>query len=186
MLEKEEPRDERPHTPSTISSTSPRHFEELEEDGKENDAKISSSETIKAEELDQKKEDLENKKPSEPEKVKPADVNAADQTPEAVSKPTSALKPLQPSAVGKRVPQFYIPMGRSTLTAAELSAKMEKIQDQILEALAAPPSPPLKKSGEDGGSETSKTAELEPVSTEKPTVNTAIPFSRFGIVTKVC
>lgn len=132
--------------------------------------------------MEKKKQNEENRKPDTAEEAPPNQVTVdkvINRTPSGdTATPATALKSLRPS---KRVPQFYIPMGRSTLTAGELSAQMEKIQAQILEALAAPAQ---KKPGE-GESSDAKSAENEPVSTEKPTVDTPVPFARFGIVTKV-
>lgn len=177
------PKEEDLYTPSALSSTSLHHFEELEEGSKENVSKISPTETPTK--VEEKKEDLENKKPLGSEKVMPPPVDnkVVDQTPDAATTPTIALKPLQSGS--KRVPQFYTPMGRSILSANELSSRMEKIQIQMLESLAALPSPPPKKPGEEESSDT-KSPETELVLTEKPTVETAVPFSRFELVTKVC
>ncbi|KAM7541189.1 hypothetical protein Aperf_G00000033037 [Anoplocephala perfoliata] len=168
------PQDEAPHALSTISSTSPVHFEEHTEESKENVPKVSPQEAAKVE---KKEENEENRKPDNAEKTLSNQVTGDKVTNKTPS--GAALKPLWPS---KRVPQFYIPMGRSTLTASELSAQMEKTQAQILEALAAPP-PPQKKPGE-GESSDAKSVESEPVSTEKPTVDSPVPFGRFGIITK--
>ncbi|KAM3173682.1 hypothetical protein ACTXT7_012074 [Hymenolepis weldensis] len=186
VVEKELPttaKEENLYTPSALSSTSLPHFEESEEGSKEKVPKISPPETPTK--VEEKKEDSENKKPLESEKVMPPTIDnkGVDQTPDAATKLTIALKPLQSGS--KRVPQFYTPMGRSTLSANELSSKMEKIQIQMLESLAAPPSPPPKKPGEEESSD-AKNAETEPVLTEKPTVETAVPFSRFELVTKAC
>ncbi|VUZ45719.1 unnamed protein product [Hymenolepis diminuta] len=177
------PKEEDLYTHSALPSTSPHHLEELEEGSKENVSKISPPETPTK--VEEKKEDLENKKPLESEKVMPPPVDnkVVDQTPDAATTSTIALKPLQFG--NKRVPQFYTPMGRSILSANELSSKMEKIQIQMLESLAALPSPPPKKPGEEESSD-AKNAETEPAPTEKPTIETTVPFSRFELVTKAC
>nr|CDS33416.1 serine:threonine protein phosphatase 2A [Hymenolepis microstoma] len=186
VVEKERPKtpkDDAPHSPPTLSPISPNKLLDSQDESKENVPKVSLPDTTVR--VEGEKEKLENKKPLESEKVTMSlsDNKVSDKTPDAGTKPTVVLKPVQSSS--KQVPQFYIPMGRSNLSASELSAKMEKIQAQILESLAAQPSSPPKKSGEEESND-AKSAETEPVPTEKPTVDTAVSLSQFELVTKAC
>uniref|UniRef100_A0A5K3ELJ0 EF-hand domain-containing protein n=2 Tax=Mesocestoides corti TaxID=53468 RepID=A0A5K3ELJ0_MESCO len=90
----------------------------------------------------------------------------------------ASAKPLQPSL---RVPQFYVPMGRSKLAPADLECEIDRVGKSIVEGLSEPiPAPEKTEEGEEA---VKATEEALPA---KVTLDSSVPFSRFGVVTKAC